>query len=87
MQTELINQHTIPIKILAIQLTPCCKANKTANTQTTPPIMPYTDPLAICAAFSEPDLIPTIMTAVNITAGKAANIPDRISHGEIIVTM
>ena len=84
--TELPNHNNSPNKILKIQWLVSCRTNKTVATHTTPPIIPKTDPLAIKAALLEPEAIPTIKTAVIITAGNAAKMPARISHGDKTVT-
>ena len=80
------SQKRSPKTILKVQLLVTVKTVHTVATQTTPPIIPKTDPLAILAAFFDPEASPTIKTAVIITAGNAANIPARISQGETIVT-
>lgn len=84
---ELPSQNRRPKIILIVQLPLTCNTVQTVATQTTPPIIPKTDPFAIFAAFFEPEAIPTIKTAVIITAGNAAKIPARIFHGEITVIM
>ncbi len=82
---ELPSQNRSPSTILNIQLPLTCNTVHTVATQTTPPIIPKTDPFAIFAAFFDPEAIPTINTAVIITAGNAAKIPAKIFQGDITV--
>lgn len=86
MVIELPSQHIKPNKMLRSQFWLNFNESNTIITQTAPPNIPKTDPWAIFAAFFDPETSPTIMIAVNITAGKAAKTPANIFHGDRTVT-